>query len=61
MYYRFKNGIFIKAETFGRAKDKLIALITAEVEDPNQWHECTCTGFQHRHDCPVGMKGEVSF
>lgn len=51
-YYRFKNGLFVKAATFEEAKATLIKAIEAETEEPKNWHKCTCLGFSHRFDCP---------
>jgi hypothetical protein len=59
MYYRFKNGVFVKADTFEEAKLKLIQEIADEPEDPKQWHECTCLGFDHRFDCPVKLREDA--
>lgn len=64
MYYRFRNGIFIKADTFEQAKLKLIMQIFEDVgqpEDPKRWSPCTCTGFDHRHDCPEKAKSPIPF
>lgn len=52
MYYRFKDGSFIKAETFKEAKEIKLALIKTEPEDLKRWYKCTCLGFSHRSDCP---------
>jgi hypothetical protein len=52
MYYRFKSGMFVKADTFEEAKATLLKQIQEESEEAPRWHRCTCLGFQHRHDCP---------
>lgn len=56
MYYRFRNGTFVEAETFREAQDKLIAQIEAEEEAEQGWHKCTCLGFSHRINCPEAPK-----
>lgn len=52
MYYRFSNGVFIKADTFKEAKEKFVDKVLQEVEDKREWHKCTCLGFNHRFGCP---------
>jgi hypothetical protein len=52
MFYRFKNGVFVEAETYEEAQLKLITEIANEEQDFSQWHRCTCLGLSHRIDCP---------
>lgn len=62
MYYRFKLGVFVKADTFEEAKAMLLKRIEAEPEDPKRWHECSCTGFNHKWDCPkAGSGNDIPF
>ena len=63
MFYRFKCGKFIKAETFEEAKKKFIEQIEEEQEQKKRWHKCTCLGFSHRFDCPEHPtnKGEIPY
>ena len=51
-FYRFTDGTFIEANSFEQAKAIFIVIIQEEKEDPDAWHNCTCLGFDHRHDCP---------
>lgn len=60
-FYRFKCGVFVKADTFAEAKAKFIERIEQEIEDKDQWHKCTCVGFQHHWDCPEKAKEEIAF
>jgi hypothetical protein len=52
MFYRFRNGVFIEADSFALAKIMLIAQIENEQEVDKRWHKCTCLGFNHRFGCP---------
>lgn len=52
MFYRFKCGVFIKADDFEEAKAKFIQKVEQETENTDEWHKCTCLGLSHRHDCP---------
>ncbi len=56
MFYRFKCGVFIEAETFDEAKSKFVDKIMAEEERQKGWHNCTCLGFNHRLGCPEQKK-----
>lgn len=60
MYYRFKCGTFMEADTFEEAKQKFIEEIQEETEVERGWHRCTCLGLSHRHNCPE-MKGIIPF
>lgn len=51
-WYRFQDGTFVKALTFEIAKAKRIAQVEAETEQEDEWHACTCLGFEHSYDCP---------
>lgn len=63
MFYRFRNGTFIEADTFEEAKRALIKRIEAEKENKAKWYKCSCLGFSHRRDCPENPinKGEVPY
>jgi len=61
MFYRFKCGTFIEADTFDDAKNKFLANIKSEIENPKEWHKCTCLGFNHRFGCPSLQDCEVPF
>lgn len=50
-FYRFQNGVFVKAETFTEAQDKLIEQIQSEQEIVKNWHDCTCLGISHQFGC----------
>lgn len=60
-YYRFKCGVFVKADSFKNAQDKLVMDILREKEVRSNWHYCTCLGISHRIDCPENPanKGET--
>lgn len=60
-YYRFKNGAFVKAESFEEAKRTLVDRIESEVEDASRWHDCTCLGFQHKTGCPQALLEGIPF
>jgi len=60
MFYRFNCGTFVDAESFEEAKQKLIAEIVGEVENPKEWCPCTCLGLSHSHNCPE-MEGVIPF
>lgn len=52
MFYRFSNGVFVEADTFQEAQDTLLDQVRSEVEDADNWHKCTCLGFDHSFSCP---------
>ena len=60
MFYRFKSGAFIKAESFDEAKKIFIKQIQNEKEDIKKWYNCTCLGFSHKHNCPE-MEGIIPY
>jgi hypothetical protein len=61
-YYRFRDGTFVKADSFADAKRIRIAKIQAEEEnEENGWHACTCLGFNHKWGCPVQAAQPVPF
>jgi hypothetical protein len=60
MFYRFRNGVFIEADSFALAKIMMIAQIENEAEKANSWHKCTCLGLDHRFGCPEQSK-EIPF
>lgn len=51
MFYRFKCGAFIKADSFEEAKEIFIQKIRDEKEDSTQWSKCTCLGLSHKPSC----------
>ena len=52
-FYGFNNGVFVEAESFTEAQDKLIEEIRSEQEIVKNWSECTCLGFSHQFGCHV--------
>jgi hypothetical protein len=56
MFYRFRNGSFIEANSYQEAQEKMIQQISEEVEDKKGWHKCTCLGFGHHFDCPQHLR-----
>lgn len=60
-YYRFKNGVFVRADSYAEAQAKLIMTIRNEQEDVTQWYKCTCLGFGHREGCPEKINEPIAF
>ena len=53
-YYRFPNGVYVKANTFDEAVEAIIKDIREIKEDQGRWHHCACTGFSHSFGCEMG-------